>query len=134
MNKKGVWEVRVRGTTGGKKRVTFVVACASDGKMLKPMVIVKGKTSKSIKNIQYSSKEVCVAHQNNVWMDNRLMCTWIKEVLVKYTKHKHCFLVFYRFHMRLKMQVEPGLNPRSRVLMTSLPWVEPGLILWVEPT
>jgi hypothetical protein len=110
VNKKGVREVRVRGTTGGKKCVTFVVACASDGKMLKPMVIVKGKTSKSIKNIQYSSKEVCVAHQNNAWMDNRLMCTWIKEVLVKYTKHKHCLLVFDSFRGHLMEDVSTALN------------------------
>jgi hypothetical protein len=48
---KGAREVRVRGTSGGKKRVTFVNTCTSDARMLKPLVIVKGKTSKSLSNI-----------------------------------------------------------------------------------
>ena len=45
--KTGAREVRVRGTKGGKKRVTFVVMCSAAGQMLKPMVIFKGKTNLS---------------------------------------------------------------------------------------
>ena len=34
VHRKGTREVSIRGTKGGKKRVTFVVSCAASGKML----------------------------------------------------------------------------------------------------
>ena len=110
INKKGAREVRVRGTKGGKKRVTFVVGCSASGCMLKPMVIVKGKTNRTITKIKHSKNEVCIVPQVKAWMDHVLMKVWIKEVLVKYTKREHCLLVLDSFRAHLTDDVATALR------------------------
>ena len=110
INKKGAREVRVQGTKGGKKRVTFVVGCSASGCMLKPMVIVKGKTDRMIRKLKYSKNEVCIVPQEKAWMDHVVMKVWIKEVLIKYTKRKHCLLVFDPFRAHLTDDVAIALR------------------------
>ena len=60
ISKTGTWEVLVKGTKGGKRRVTFVVTCSAAGHMLKPMVIFKRKTARSLKPVTQRSDIVIV--------------------------------------------------------------------------
>ena len=71
--KTGAREVRVRGTKGGKKRVTFVVTCSAAGHVLKPMVVFKGKAARSLKAV--TKRSDVVVNQTKAWMDHYLMLT-----------------------------------------------------------
>ena len=72
--KSGAREVRVRGTKRGKKRVTFIVTCSAAGQMLKPMVVFKGKTARSLKKMTKRS-DIVTVYQTKAWMDHCLMYT-----------------------------------------------------------
>ena len=117
--KTGAREVRVRGTKGGKKRVTFVVTCSAAGQMLKPMVVFKGKTARSLKTVTQRS-DIAIVHQKKAWMDSCLMLKWIKEVLLKHTKKQHCLLVFDSFKAHLTDDVLQALE-RANASVVVLP-------------
>ena len=101
VHRKGSREVSIRGTKGGKKRVTFVVSCAASGKMLKPMIIFKGKTARTVRDVDHRSSEVFVTHQDKSWMDKSLMLRWVEDVLLKHTEGKHCLLVLDAFRAHI---------------------------------
>ena len=103
-------KVRITGTKGGKKHVTYVVLCAAAGKMLKPMVIFKGRTQRSVSKVAYQRSKVFVTYQHKAWMDESLMKQWIKEVLPKYTKGRHCLLVLDSFRGHLTEAVSRSLG------------------------
>ena len=62
VSKKGAREVLIRGTKGGKTRVTYVVSCTAAGQMLKPMVIFKGKMKRCIK-MKERTIDIAVTYQ-----------------------------------------------------------------------
>ena len=84
ISKTGTREVQVRGTKGGKKRVTFVLTCSAIGQMLKPMAVFKGKTVHSLKPVTQRS-DIVIVHRKKAWMDSYLMLKWIMEVLLKHS-------------------------------------------------
>jgi hypothetical protein len=106
---KGAKEVRIRGTKGGKKRVTYVVSCSAAGEMLKPMVIFKGKTKQTLKNTKQRERDVLVTFQAKGWMDQGIMRKWIKSILTPHTKVRHCLLVFDSFRAHLTDEVLQSL-------------------------
>ena len=63
VSKKDAKEVGIRGTKGGKKRVTYVVFCTAAGQMLKPMVIFKGTTTRFIKKTQKGASDIVITFQ-----------------------------------------------------------------------
>jgi hypothetical protein len=100
--------------------VTFVATCAASGEMLKPMIIYKGKTSRAISDIEYHKSEIFVTHQVKAWMDESLMLRWAKEVLLKHTKGKHCFLLLDSFHAHITEKVTKFLQ-KSNVSTAIIP-------------
>ena len=77
--KTGSWECIVR-TSGSKKKtkhVTVVLSATTDGTMLPPMLIFKGKTDKTIKKLRI------VKTQEKSWMDEGLMKVWVEEIWLK---------------------------------------------------
>ena len=117
---KGAREVRIRGTKGGKRRVTFTVSCTASGKMLKPMIIYKGKTARTISDIEYNKSNIFITYQEKSWMDESLMLRWIKEVLLKHTKGKHCLLFLDSFRAHITDKVMKSLE-KSNVSVAVIP-------------
>ena len=114
---KGVREVRVTGTKGGKKRITFAVTCTGGGQMLKPVVIVKGKTQRTLKNISFNKADVSVVPQTKAWMDQVIMKIWIKDVLIPHTKRQQCLLVFDTFTAHLTDEVTQELQKANATVL-----------------
>ena len=113
----GAKEVRVSGTKGGKRRITYVVSCTASGQMLKPMVIFKGKTKRSISKIAHSKGMIFVTFQQKAWMDENLMQQWIKEVLLKYSEGRHCLLLLDSFRAHLTDKVSRSLNKANATVV-----------------
>ena len=99
--------------TETRKRLTFVVTCSAAGQMLKPMVIFKGKTARSLKS-KTKRNDIVIGHQKKGWMDHAQMLAWIREVLVKHTKKKHVLLVFNSFKAYLVDDVLQALIEESK--------------------
>lgn len=82
---KGVKECVVRTTGSEKKHLTVVLSATGDGTMLPPMIIFKGKTDKTIKNLNIP-KEFIVKTQEKAWMDDDLMQTWVEEIWLNHVR------------------------------------------------
>ena len=82
---KGVKECVVRTTGSEKKHLTVVLSATGDGKMLPPMIIFKGKTDKTIKNLNIP-KGFIVKTQEKAWMDDDLMQTWVEEIWLNHVR------------------------------------------------
>ena len=89
MAKKGSKEVHVWSLQSEKKRMTVALTCTEDGKMPLALAIFKGK-----RNLKFRAPEnVKVALQAKGWMDSELMLTWLRGVILPYTKGRRGFLV-----------------------------------------
>ena len=63
--------------------------------MLPPMIIFKGKTDQTIRNLNISSNFV-VKTQEKAWMDDDLMQVWVEEIWIKHTQGEFKRLEFQR--------------------------------------
>ena len=67
-------------TSGSEKRqVTVALTVAADGFILPPMIIFRGKTNRTIKDIEAPEGFVIVT-QEKAWMDESLMFIWFDQV------------------------------------------------------
>ena len=57
----------------------------ADGTILPPMIIFKGKTNRTIRNLVVPTGFV-VTTQEKAWMDEGKMLTWLREIWIKYTE------------------------------------------------
>ena len=83
ISKKGEKECVVRSSGSGKKHLTVVLLATADGKMLPPMIIFKGKTEKTIRDLNIQPGFI-VKTQKKAWMDDDLMKIWIEEMWLKH--------------------------------------------------
>ena len=93
VTKKGTKEVRVRSSGSVKKKLTVVLACTGDGKMLPSLAIFKGKRQLKFKN----PNSVHVTVQPKGWMDSDIMLRWFKAVVLPYTQKRRALLVLDSF-------------------------------------
>ena len=77
--KTGSKECIVRTSGYEKKHVTIVLSATVDGKMLTPMIIFKGKTTKTIENLRVPDGFI-VKTQAKAWMDEELMHVWLEDI------------------------------------------------------
>ena len=84
---KGKKTIKVRTTGSEKRHITVVLACMSSGEFLPPMIIFKGKTDRTIRNLRVPEGYV-VATQSKAWMDEVLMLRWIKEIWIPHVMKK----------------------------------------------
>ncbi len=70
VEKIGEKSVRVRSTNSDKRRITAVLACTASGKMLPPMIIFKGTTTRTLINVKANSEDTCISYQNKAWVDD----------------------------------------------------------------
>ena len=79
-------------TSGSKIRhVTVVLTVATDGFILPPMIIFKGKTNPTIKDIV--APEGVVVTQEKEEIDESLMFTWFEKVWQTYAKERQSSLI-----------------------------------------
>ena len=83
--KTGSKECIVRTSGREKKHVTIVLSTTADGKMLPPMIIFKGKTTKTIEKLRFPDGFI-VKTQAKAWMDEELMHVWLEDIWLKHTK------------------------------------------------
>ena len=64
-------------------RLTMTVAVTAAGKLLKPMIIFKGKPGGRIERNEFGTypEDALYAVQGKAWMDESLCLQWVKEVL-----------------------------------------------------
>ena len=76
-------------TSGSKKRhVTVVLTVAADGFILPPILIFRGKTNLTIKDIIVAPEGFVTVTQEKAWMHESLMFTWFEKVWQTYAKEK----------------------------------------------
>ena len=83
--KTGSKECIVRTSGCEKKHVTIVLSATTDGKMLPPMIIFKGKTTKTIEKLRVP-EGLIVKTQAKAWMDENLMHVWLEDISLQHTK------------------------------------------------
>ena len=82
--KTGSKECIVRTSGSEKKHVTIVLSATVDGKMLPPMIILKGETTKTIEKLRLPEGFI-VKTQAKVWMGEELMHVWLEDIWLKHT-------------------------------------------------
>ena len=100
LSAKGKKQILVRGTSGSKRHFTVVLACSASGDMLPPMIIFKGKREV---NLKLPSGYV-VTVQKKGWMDGDLMSTWLKKMVLPYTKKQMTLLILDSFSAHANAQ------------------------------
>ena len=74
----------VDSTSGGKKKhIKIVLAAMGDEKMLPPMIIFKGKTDRTISDLNIPA-EVIMKLQEKAWMDDHLMKVRVEDIWIKH--------------------------------------------------
>ena len=92
---KGKRSVTIRTSGSENRHITVVLAVTADSGILPPMIIFKGKTNRTIKDLVVPTGFV-VATQEKAWMDEKMMLIWLKDVWLKYTEQKQTELGFLR--------------------------------------
>ena len=88
----GQKSVTVRTCGYEKRHVTVVLTVAADGFILPPMIIFRGKTNQTIKDIEAHEGFVNVT-QEKVWMDESLIFVWFDQVCKSYAEKKQKELI-----------------------------------------
>ena len=66
-----------------KKHINVVLAAMGDEKMLPPMIIFKGKTDRTISDLNIPA-EVIMKLQEKAWMDDHLMKVRVEDIWIKH--------------------------------------------------
>ena len=83
--KTGSKECIARTSGSEKKHAPIVLSATADGKMLPPMIIFKGKTTKTIEKLRVPNGFIVKTHAK-AWMDEELMHVWLEDIWLKHTK------------------------------------------------
>ena len=116
ISKKGERECVVRSSGSEKNNnLTVVLSATADGQMLPPMIIFKGKTEQTIRDLNIPPGFIDKT-QKKVWMDDDLMKVWIEEIWLKHTQaeckrlgFENSLLSFYVFATHLTDGVKTQL-------------------------
>ena len=103
----GAKTVNVRKSTCDTKRATFAMTVTASGKVLKPLLVFKGRPTGRIAQREFPllPSSIEYACQENAWMDEGVMLKWVRSVLKPYvetTPHNIIPLLLldsYRCHM-----------------------------------
>ena len=78
--------------TKAKTAVTMVVAITASGRKLRPALLVKGKTNRSVTKYKLP-KLIEPILCNKGWMDGNVMIQWIERILLPYADGRQCVLI-----------------------------------------
>ena len=93
LSSKGKQQMILHGTTATKCNLTVVLTCTATGHMLPPIIIFKGK--RELRLTRPPSYVVTV--QKKGWMDGELVITWLKKILLPYTKKAKTLIIIDSF-------------------------------------
>jgi len=84
-------------------RSTLVLAATAAGTLLKPALILKRKSSYTLKC--QNGMGMLMMNSQNGWMNEDLMLTWLKEILIPYVQDNDCILLWdsYEAHTSEKV-------------------------------
>ena len=112
---KGTKECMVCTSGGEKKHLTVVLSATGDGKMLPPMIIFKGKTDRTISDLNIPAGFI-MKTQEKAWMDDDLMKVWVEDIWIKHIRaecqklgFENALLTFDAFAAHLTDDVESHL-------------------------
>ena len=112
---KGTKECVLHTSGGEKKHLTVVLSATGDGKMLPPMIIFKGKTDRTISDLNIPAGFI-VKTQEKAWMDDDLMKVWVEDIWIKHIRaecqklgFENALLTFDAFAAHLTDDVESQL-------------------------
>ena len=108
--KKGSKSVVIRTSGSEKRHVTVVLAVMADGTVLPPMIIFKGKTNRTIRDLVVPTGFV-VTTQEKAWMDEERMLMWLREIWIKFTEKKQEELQFSRSFLTLDAFAAHKVDP-----------------------
>ena len=98
-----------------KKHLTVALSAMGDGKMLPPMIIFKGKTDRTISDLNIPAGFI-VKTQEKAWMDDDLMRVWVEDIWIKHIRaecqklgFENALLTFDAFAAHLTDDVESQL-------------------------
>jgi hypothetical protein len=103
----GVHTVHIRKSTSDTKRVTCALTVSASGRILTPLLVVKGTPGGRIEKREFSTfpNDVLYACQANAWMDEKVMLLWVDKILKPYVETAPdgivplLFLDSFRCHM-----------------------------------
>lgn len=127
INKRGAKTVVVKTSGDSRKRITVVLAVTADGTKLPPMIIFKGLTKRSIKDVVLSSKQAHIAFQDNAWNTAELTRVWFDKIWYKHVGNNHNLLVWDEFkgHVQCEFANKDNITHRVLVPPSCTPVVQP---------
>ena len=97
--KKGTKSLVIRTSGSEKIHLTVVLGVMADGNILPPMIIFKGKTDRTIRDLVVP-EGFLVTTQEKAWMDEERMIMWLEEIWIKYTDQRIKSKKSLSFHVR----------------------------------
>ena len=74
----------VQGKTSNSRESVKILPCVNaTGQAMPPMIIMKGKTSPSLRSYNEGVAGALWGFQKNAWMSDKLGCSWFQEVFLK---------------------------------------------------
>ena len=103
----GTKTINVRKSTNDTKRATFAMTVTASGKVLKPLLVFKGKSGERIEKREFPllPPNIVYACQPNAWMDEDVMMKWVNTILRPYVSNAPANIIplllldSYRCHM-----------------------------------
>ena len=132
---KGQKSVTIRTSGSGKRQVTVVLTVATDEFLVPPMVIFRGKTNQTIKDIEAPEGFVIVT-QEKARVDESLMFIWFDQVWKSYAEKKQKELDFNRSLMvydAFKAHTTDEIKAVLSINSTNLIMVPPGCTSKCQP-
>ena len=125
---KGHKSVTLRTSGSEKRHVTVVLAVAADGFILPQMIIFRGKTNETIKDIE-APKGFVIVTQEKAWTDESLMFIWFYQVSKSYAEFNGLLMIYDAFKAHTTDEMKTVLSINS----TNLIMVPPGCISKCQP-
>jgi hypothetical protein len=112
---KGGFEVSVLTSGSSKRRFTLVLAIASNGRILPPMIIFKGRTPLSTKMKESFDKRALLSVNPSGWMNNDKMKIWINLILDNFEREPHTryILIMDQFSAHISFDTKEELTKKN---------------------
>ena len=122
---KGKKTIKIRTSGSEKRHTTVCVTVTSDGDMLPPMIIFKGKRALKLRHPLGVQVEV----QERGWVDQLIMKEWIQKIWFPYTKKQSALLVLDSFRVHLTEETKKLLKSYN----TDIVFIPGGCTSKIQP-
>ena len=139
VDKVGVKQCVIRSTGAEKRHLTVVLTVTSDGNMLHPLIIFKGRPTGKIIEMELPEGMVAV-RQEKGWMDTKVMHVYLEKIWYPYVlkvggEAVKSLLVWDSFSAHLTAEVEESLRThRSTTIIIPGGSCNPLTCLLISPS